>query len=1046
MFRYSENCQQTKIGMYLSFLAMLCLNYVFFLPVAYSDETQLPNAEGLKLFQSHVRTDLIHHCLDCHGGKSTKGNFDLTTRETLMDSGFVGESSDESYLMELIRHTEEPAMPFKKPKLKDDVIKRIGEWIDLGAPYDSPLTDTTSKPQGPMVVTDEDRKFWSFQPLIKPQPPTVNNEAWCRTEIDRFILSALEDKNMTANPDADARTLFRRASYGLIGLPPKSTSDQATLNDAVWENMIDELLASPQYGERWARHWMDVARFAESYGYEQDYDRPNAYHYRDFLIKAFNADMPYDQFVKWQLAGDEFSPNDPLAKMATGFLGAGVFPTQLTEAEFESTRYDELDDMTATTGVAFLGLSVGCARCHDHKFDPIPSRDYYRMAATFTKTIRSEVELDLEPEANDARRRVFAEKTQELITALNDYEAGPLQAEFDTWIQLGDELPTEDWIVLTPSHIESKGNYVIQPDSSILATGETPDQNTIMFYAKAPQRNLTALRIEALADDSLPRKGPGLAGNGNFVLSNLAVAYEVPEIGDPISGEKSALPAKAVISNEVKLSATQATHQQNTGELSVAASIDDNPTSGWAVDAGGIGKDNAAVFTFAQSLQPSESGQLKIEMKFDHPNSKHVLGRFRLSVTTFAEPPVVVGGTGPDAATLAAVRAVKYGSQDPEQLKVAFAWFKSTQSTWTTLNKSLADHKAKGAGVKLTKVQINSENVPKLSHHANGRGYPHYYETTHLLSRGDVHQKQEVVTSGLLQVLNADGADDSRWAVEKPENATTEFTRAKLATWLTDPNNVSGQLAARVIVNRIWQHHFGQGIVSTPNDFGFQGERPSHPELLDWLAADLIENGWRLKRLHKLIMLSSVYRQSSAFHAERSKIDPDNKLLWRRTPRRLEAEAIRDSMLVVAGLLDPTMYGPGTLNADMKRRSIYFFIKRSKLIPMMMLFDWPEHLVSIGQRSTTTIAPQALMFMNSPQGRNYAQAFAAQLSTDAPITDAYQRAFDRQPTEQEAQLAEAFLKQQTDVYQQAENPLAAYTALTDLCQTLFSMNEFIYVD
>ncbi|HBN75355.1 MAG TPA: hypothetical protein DD473_05970, partial [Planctomycetaceae bacterium] len=206
--------------------------------------------------------------------------------------------------------------------------------------------------------------------LIKPQPPRVNNEAWCRTEIDRFILAALENKNLTANPDADARTLFRRASYGLVGLPPKSTSDQATLDDTVWENMIDELLASPQYGERWARHWIDVARFAESYGYEQDYDRPNAYHYRDFLIKAFNADMPYDQFVKWQLAGDEFAPNDPLAKMATGFLGAGVFPTQLTEAEFESTRYDELDDMTATTGVAFLGLSVGCARCHDHKFDP----------------------------------------------------------------------------------------------------------------------------------------------------------------------------------------------------------------------------------------------------------------------------------------------------------------------------------------------------------------------------------------------------------------------------------------------------------------------------------------------------------------------------------------------------------------------------------------------------------------------------------------------------------------------------------------------------
>ena len=1005
-------------------------------PTTFADEAPQADDAGLKLFKSHVKTDLIHHCLDCHGGKSTKGNFDIVTRKALMDSGFVGESADDSYLMDLIRHTEKPTMPFKKPKLADDVIKRIGEWIDLGAPYDSPLTDVTSAPEGPMVVTDEDRQFWSFKPLVKPQPPKVNNETWCRTDIDRFILSALEEKGLTANPDADARTLLRRASFGLVGLPPRTTSDQATLDDTVWETQIDELLASPQYGERWARHWMDVARFAESYGYEQDYDRPHAYHYRDFLIKAFNADMPFDQFVKWQLAGDELAPNDPLAQMATGFLGAGVFPTQLTEAEFESTRYDELDDMTATTGVAFLGLSVGCARCHDHKFDPIPTRDYYRMAATFTKTIRSEIELDLEPEANEERRRVFAEKTDQLTAALKDYETGPLQADFKTWIESGDELPAEDWIVLAPSRIESTGKYEVQPDQSILATGNSPNQNTITFYATVPQQILTALRIEALAHDSLPSKGPGLAGNGNFVLSNLTIAF------DATTDDQTA-------STEIKLSATKATHQQNTGDLSVAASIDDNATSGWAVDAGGIGKDNAAVFTFAEPVQPSESGLLKIEMKFDHPNAKHVLGRLRLSVTSLAEPPVVVGGAGPDAATLAAVKAVKDGSQDPEQIKTALAWFKSTQSMWATLSKTLADHTAKGAGVKLTKVQINSENVPKLSHHANGRGYPHYYETTHLLDRGDVHQKQEVVTSGLLQVLNVDGEDASNWALSKPKNATTEFNRATLATWLTDSNNVSGQLVARVIVNRIWQHHFGQGIVGTPNDFGFQGERPTHPELLDWLAADLIENGWKLKRLHKLIMQSSVYRQSSAFHSDRSQIDPDNKLLWRRTPRRLEAEAIRDSMLAVAGQLDLTMYGPGTLNADMNRRSIYFFVKRSKLIPMMMLFDWPEHLVSIGQRSTTTIAPQALMFMNSPQGRKYAEAFAAQLSTDTPIADAYQRAFGRNPTDQESQLAAEFLKQQTNVYQHANTantPQASNAALTDLCQTLFSMNEFIYFD
>lgn len=1026
--------------------ALFFLVHLVAAPAAHSDEPDQAEDAGLKLFQTHVRTDLIHHCLDCHGGKSTKGDFNLATREAFLDGGFVGESGADSYLLELIRHTEEPRMPFKKPKLSDEVIQRICDWIDLGAPYDSPLTDEPLQPTGHMVVTDEDRQFWSFQPLSKPQPPTVSNEAWCRTDIDRFILAALEERGLVANPDADARTLRRRASFGLAGLPPKHGSSQADLDDAVWEAQIDELLASPQYGERWARHWMDVARFAESYGYEQDYDRPNAYHYRDFLIKAFNSDMPFDQFVRWQLAGDEFAPEEPLAKMATGFLGAGVFPTQLTEAEFESTRYDELDDMTATTGVAFLGLSVGCARCHDHKFDPIPTRDYYRLAATFTKTIRSEAELDLEPELNEERRRVFAAKSEQLMSELKNYEAGPLQASFKKWIESGEVLPTEDWMVLAPGHIESKGKYEVQPDNSILAIGKSPNQNTLTVTANVPQQRLTALRIEALADDSLPSKGPGLASNGNFVLSNLTITHDVPDFVDPISTNTSARPKKELISNQVVLSSASATHQQNSGELSVGASIDDNPTTGWAVDVGGIGKDNAAVFIFAKPLQPSESGQLKIELKFDHPSAKHILGRFRLSVTGQAKPLVVVGGAGADAATIAAVTAVRSGSDDPKQLKTALDWFKSTQPTWMKLNQSLADHKAKGQGVKLATVQINSENVPKLKHHANGRGYPHYYETTHLLDRGDVNKKQEVVTSGLLQVLNAEGTATENWTVPKPVGATTEFTRATLATWLTDSSNVSGQLVARVIVNRVWQHHFGRGIVATPNDFGFQGERPTHPELLDWLASDLIEHGWQLKRLHKQIMLSSVYRQSSSFHPERSQVDPNNLYLWRRTPRRLEAEAIRDSMLAVAGELDRSMYGPGSLNADMKRRSIYFFLKRSQLIPVMMLFDWPEHLVSIGQRSTTTVAPQALMFMNSPQGRQYAEALAARLSPQTPIVDAYQRTFGREPTPQEANLAKAFLAQQADVYREAKTTSAGQAALTDLCQTLFSMNEFIYVD
>lgn len=495
---------------------------------------------------------------------------------------------------------------------------------------------------------------------------------------------------------------------------------------------------------------MDVARFAESHGYEQDYDRPNAWPYRDFLIKALNADMPFDEFIRCQIAGDELHPDDPLATSATGFLGAGAFPTQLTEMEFESARYDELDDMTATLGTAVLGLTIGCARCHDHKYDPIPTRDYYRLASTFTTTIRSEIELDL------------------------------------------------------------------------------------------------------------------------------------------------------------------------------------------------------------------------------------------------------------------------------------------------------------GYGEKPTKVMVASEGFPHMKHHADGRGFPHFYEQTHFLNRGDVRQKQEVATQSFLQVLMRGGLDESHWKVDPPGGWTrTSFRRAALANWITDSKHGAGHLAARVIVNRLWQHHFGRGIVATPNDFGFQGARPTHPELLDWLATDLIHHGWKLKRLHKLLMTSAVYMQSAEADEARAGIDRENVYHWRRTPRRLEAEAIRDAMLSVAGILDESMYGPGTLDPNMRRRSVYFFIKRSQLVPMMMLFDWPEHLVSIGRRSSTTIAPQALMFMNSPQGRRYAEGFAQRLTGKTPeetVRAAFRLALGREPTADEQKLTTEFIARQSEAYQQAGKTNAAQLAVTDFCQAVLSSNEFVYVE
>jgi hypothetical protein len=345
---------------------------------------------------------------------------------------------------------------------------------------------------------------------------------------------------------------------------------------------------------------------------------------------------------------------------------------------------------------------------------------------------------------------------------------------------------------------------------------------------------------------------------------------------------------------------------------------------------------------------------------------------------------------------------------------------------------ALQKHLAAKPLPELKPVMICSEGVNPLKHHADGRGYPHFYPEVHLLERGDPKARKEKVEAGFLRVLMPEGADAGQWKKAPPAGAGTSFRRASLAAWITDPEKGAGHLLARVIVNRVWQHHFGRGIVATPNDFGFQGERPTHPELLDWLAADLIRHGWSLKRLHKNLMMSAVYQQATTFDDADAAKDPENLLLWRFQPRRLEGEAIRDSLLAVSGVLDPTMFGPGSLDENMRRRSVYFTVKRSRLPNSMLVFDWPEHLVSIGSRPSTTVAPQSLYLMNSPQARQYAGALAQR--GGGSVEAIYLLALSREATPAERDSAAAFLKEQTAYYE--GKPDAARLALTDFCQAL----------
>ena len=1011
--------------------------------------------ESLAFFESKIRPVLVEQCYSCHSQEAAtkgklKGGLYLDSKEGLQRGGDTGpalssEHTEESLILKALRY-EEYEMP-PSGKLSANIIEDFERWVAQGAI--DPRRAAEPIKQKAMDL-ESGRKFWSLQPLGSIRPASGAHP------VDAFILAAQGAKDLTPSEMADPRVLVRRAWFDLLGIPPTPVELQeaiaslgvpegqkGTVSAVAWSALIDRLLERPEYGERWARHWMDIARFAESFGYEQDYDRPNAYHYRDFLIRAFNQDMPFDQMARWQIAGDELAPENPLAWMATGFLGAGAFPTQLTEREFESTRYNELDDMTATTSVAFLGLSIGCARCHDHKFDPISSEDYYRFAASFTAAIRSEKTLDLDPEAN---RKIAADhklKLEELRKELMAYEAEQLPIELAKFISQRGNDPAKSlndpWRNLR-GELESSAasQFKLQTDGSYLAIGDAPNQDKITFTAALPAGQWTALRIEALADPTLPRQGPGRADNGNFALGNLTVEHLA----------KDQEPTKLVLEQP------QATHQQNADSLSIAASIDADLVSGWAID-GQIGKSQAAVFRIANAISTVESDRLRMTLLFHHPNAKHAMGRMRFSISKAPSPPIEVGGDAPPADVLEAIAQIAEKLPMTKELpssdawKTVLAWYKSVDPQWSQLNSKLTKLERDGPALRRTNVLVTTEGEPHVPHHADGRGYPHFYPETHLLRRGDVDQKVSVVSPGFPKVFLKDlnAPAELTWADSTKSNSKSSYRRAALAKWLTDTTDGTGALVARVIVNRLWQHHFGRGLVATPNDFGSTGQKPTHPELLDWMAQELIDQGWKLKALHRHLMTSQTYMQTNRRPEDpRLKSDPDNLLWWHRPPRRLEAESIRDSMLVVSGLLDRTMYGPGTLDPNMKRRSIYFFIKRSQLIPMMMLFDWPEPLVSIGQRQTTTIAPQALAFMNNPIARAAAEALSNQISDVQQIDEVFLKVLSRSPTDAERQAAFRFIAQAQKTRQEQNVPQPEKMAIADFCQILLCANEFIYVD
>ncbi len=987
-------------------------------------------AKGTELFKASVRGIFQAKCVKCHSGERVEGEFDMNTREALLKgggrgAGVVPGDHKKSLIYQLTAHQKEPYMPHERAKLPDADIARIAEWIDLGAPYDKPFIATDETAWTKKITPAEGKKHWAYQPLLKdiknPRPELKN-------PIDGFLRAKLDAADIKPNPAADKRTLVRRAYLGLIGLPPTPEQvDQFLKDDSpdAFAKVVDGLLASPHFGEKQARHWLDLVRFAESHGFEHDYDRPTAYHYRDFVIKALNADLPFDTFAKWQLAGDETSPNDPLALMATGYLAAGVHSTQITKNEVEKHRYDELDDILANIGTTFLGLTIGCARCHDHKYDAIPARDYYRMLAAFTTTVRTEVDLDLEPAKYATAKAAFDAEHKRFTDALAKFEKEQLPGRFAAWEKdrAGKPLPADGWVLPKVAASKSAGGatLVTQADGSVLVSGKNPTTETLTFELVTDLESVRSLRLEALTHASLVKGGPGRATNGNFALSDIRV------LAEPVN-RKDVPPVR------VKLTTARATFEQK--GLPVSAAIDDNTTSAWAVDPQ-FGKDHAAAFDFEKSIEFTGGTKLTVTLSFNN-NTGHGLGRPRFSVSASEKPELTTPATAETVRTALALPADK---RTPEQTAVLLRWYAPQDAEFLKLQKDERDHLAKAPKPNKVKALVSSEGLPAIRLHTQGDDF---LKETHFLRRGDPGQKSGVASVAFLQTLMPDAEAQTKWVKPAPSGSRLSYQRTAFANWLTDTESGAGHLLARVIVNRIWAEHFGRGLVATMSDFGTRGEPPSHPELLDFLASELIRNGWKRKPIHKLIVTSAAYQQSSARDELKAKLDPENKLVWRQPVRRLQAEVIRDSILAVGGRLNLTMYGPGTLSEESPRRSIYFTMKRSKLIPSLVVFDAPDGTTGVGERSSTTVAPQALHLMNNPHVRAAAYGLAKRAAGDGKATDAevvtraYTIALCREPTKDELADAVAFLKGHTGQ--------ARETALADLCQVLFCLNEFLYAE
>ena len=969
-------------------------------------------------FETEVKPIFEKHCMECHGPKKQKSDFRLDDREVALHGGeshapniLPGKATESPLLKFVTTDDRDTRMPPKGDRLSAAEVDTLKRWISEGAIW----------PESASLKKTDPLDWWSLKPLSKPALPS--GEA--PHPIDRFILAKLQEKNLQPSGVADARTILRRLNFDLIGLPPTAEELAAFEQEAAHDlpaaigHAADRLLASPRYGERWGRHWLDVVHYGDTHGYDKDKLRPNAWPYRDYVIRAFNEDKPYARFVEEQLAGDTLYPQTADGHIAQGFISAGPWD-YIGHAELPETKLDgkiaralDRDDMVSNTTGAFLATTSQCARCHNHKFDPIKQEDYYRLQAVFAALDRADKSFDIDPVVAKQRPPLVAERTRldSEIKALNEKSASTDSRRVTLIGKIIDELKQGTAAVERPEYgyhsAISKEQSVtkwVQVDlgvarelTEVILTGCHDTFNNIGAGFGFPAR----YKVE-LSDDAKFTQGVTIIADltGTDVLN--------PGV------KPQRFPLAKLKGRYLRVTATKLALRKNDYILALAELQ--------AIDPKGR---NVALGANVTSLDSIEAGprwgRLNLtDGYFYGLKSERDDARIALLERERTEIRKGAGKTDPATekklAELATARAnVAADISKLPAPQVAYVG---------TIHKGTGSFAGTGAN--------------------GGKPRPIF-----VLKRGDVSSPDKEVGPGTLPF-----AKELTSQFNLPTAAPEGARRVALARWITDSRN---PLTWRVIVNRVWHYHFGRGLSDTPNDFGRMGSQPTHPELLDWLAVDFRDNGQSLKQLHRLIVTSAIYRQSSLGHPANEKIDTSNAFLWRMNRRKLEAEAVNDSVLAVAGKLDLTMGGPGFQDfviekpqhsphyeydqhdvEDPKshRRSVYRFIVRSQPQPFLTVLDCADPSMSVASRNETVNALQALAMRNNRLTVAMAKHFAARVAKDAstPLAQidlAFRLALSRPPSANEAEAMSVYVREH---------------GLTNLCRLIFNLNEFNFVD